>query len=555
MTTVSGNIVLGDYIDVAELRIRAMALAAACGLSRSHQGLVALAVTDVGVFAIQHADRLAVELFVEDEDAAAPYLMVVVRDTDVPATEHKAVSQPSGHDFGLMLAERASERFSVQGEATTGMTVTMGWALKPTVGWVDPGDHLSHLSSQHSLPSPIESLRRETGEVLILLEVLRRAEAAIEEKAEIFMQLTAELDATNRLLGLQPETDPTRDAQAYLETVVHSSPDAMLSMSPDLVVKTWNPGAARLFGYAEAAIIGRHVGVLILEERRGDLDEVARCLMACGAVAPFDTVGRRSDGSIAEVTVAIAAVRDGSGRLIGYSALLRDLTGARKTQDNLFAALDERDRLVEADRLSRNLHDFVARQLSDCASALQSVLSLDPRPELLSRLENVIHKLDTTLTEIRSALTLHHSPCSVGIRAQLLELGSTVTASLGFAPNICFVGAVDDDVSGDLGEHLIAVAREALSNVVRHAHATRVGVVVQVGREAMIEVVDDGRGLGRATRRFGLMSIEARAQAVGGAFNLTSRDGAGTRLEWRAPLRHDHNPGSLLWSRRLVAQP
>jgi anti-sigma regulatory factor (Ser/Thr protein kinase) len=132
MTTVSGNIVLGDYIDVAELRIRAMALAAACGLSRSHQGLVALAVTDVGVFAIQHADRLAVELFVEDEDAAAPYLMVVVRDTDVPATEHKAVSQPSGHDFGLMLAERASERFSVQGEATTGMTVTMGWALETT---------------------------------------------------------------------------------------------------------------------------------------------------------------------------------------------------------------------------------------------------------------------------------------------------------------------------------------------------------------------------------------------------------------------------------------
>jgi PAS domain S-box-containing protein len=385
--------------------------------------------------------------------------------------------------------------------------------------------------------------------------VLRRAEAAIEEKAEIFMQLTAEIDATNRLLGLQPETDPTREALTYLETVVHTSPDAMLSMSPDLVVKTWNPGAARLFGYAEAAIIGRHVGVLVPEERRGDLYEVARCLIACGEVAPYDAVGRRSDGSIVEVTVALAALRDARGRLIGYSALLRDLTEARRTQDNLFAALDERDRLVEEDRLSRDLHDFVAQQLSDCASALQSVLSIDPRPELLSRLENVIHKLDTTLSEIRSTRTLHHSPRGCGIRAQLLELGATVTANLGFAPKICFVGAVDDDVSDDLGEHLIAVAREALSNVVRHAQATRVGVVVQVGREVMIEVVDDGRGLGRATRRFGLMSIEARAQAVGGAFSLTSRDGAGTRLEWRAPLRHQHNTGSAPYCGRRHLSP
>jgi anti-sigma regulatory factor (Ser/Thr protein kinase) len=142
---VSGNIVLRDYIDVAELRIRALALAAACGLSRSHQGFVALAITDAGVFAIQHADRLAVELFIEDEDVGAPFLMVVVRDADVPATEREAVSQPSGHDVGLVLAERASERFSVEGETTTGMTVTMGWALKAPVGWVDPGDHLSHL--------------------------------------------------------------------------------------------------------------------------------------------------------------------------------------------------------------------------------------------------------------------------------------------------------------------------------------------------------------------------------------------------------------------------
>lgn len=240
MTTVSGDIVLRDYIDVAELRIRAMALAAACGLSRLQQGLVGLAVTDVGAFAIQHADRLAVELRIEEDEIATPYLLVVVRDTDLIATEGEAVFRPSGRDFGLMLAERASELFSVQGAATTGMTVTMGWALDPASNWADPRDRLPQPWRQGSLRSPIESLRRETGEVLVLLEVLRRTEAAIEEKAEIFIELTAELDATNRLLGTQPEAELASEAEAYLAAVVHFSTDAILSLTPDLLVKTWN---------------------------------------------------------------------------------------------------------------------------------------------------------------------------------------------------------------------------------------------------------------------------------------------------------------------------
>ncbi|MEV0312620.1 sensor histidine kinase, partial [Nonomuraea fuscirosea] len=95
----------------------------------------------------------------------------------------------------------------------------------------------------------------------------------------------------------------------------------------------------------------------------------------------------------------------------------------------------------------------------------------------------------------------------------------------------------DTLVPGTAAEHVVAVLREALSNVVRHSHATRAEVSVEVAAGGLTLLVsDNGVGLGEGGRRSGLRNIEERAGRLGGSVELESAEEGGTRLHWRIPL-------------------
>jgi anti-sigma regulatory factor (Ser/Thr protein kinase) len=153
MSTPSFTVSLRDYVDVVELRMRATMLASACGLGRRRQGLVAVAVTEAGVFALQHVGRSAAELRVENDETSSR-LMVVVRGAGSVVGLAESLLPALGEDGGLVLAERAAERFSVSTEPKSGTKVTMAWALPSggrTVGKDEPlesGDEIDAVSSQ-----------------------------------------------------------------------------------------------------------------------------------------------------------------------------------------------------------------------------------------------------------------------------------------------------------------------------------------------------------------------------------------------------------------------
>jgi signal transduction histidine kinase len=91
-------------------------------------------------------------------------------------------------------------------------------------------------------------------------------------------------------------------------------------------------------------------------------------------------------------------------------------------------------------------------------------------------------------------------------------------------------------VPEDLAEDLVAVLREALSNVARHASATTARVDVEVGLDLVLVVEDDGRGFVGDARGSGVRNMRHRAQTHGGALALEPCADGGTRLEWRVPL-------------------
>ena len=123
-----------------------------------------------------------------------------------------------------------------------------------------------------------------------------------------------------------------------------------------------------------------------------------------------------------------------------------------------------------------------------------------------------------------------------GLRSELLDLAHRVAGSLGFEPTMRFDGPVDAAVPDDIVPHVVAVAQEGLSNVARHAHATRVDFDLSARDELVLIIVDDGVGVGERTRDSGLANLRDRATALGGTLAITDAPRGGTRLEWRVPL-------------------
>ncbi|MEU7893310.1 GAF domain-containing protein [Nonomuraea sp. NPDC049152] len=217
----------------------------------------------------------------------------------------------------------------------------------------------------------------------------------------------------------------------------------------------------------------------------------------------------------------------------GQAALAIELAEARKDAERL-SLLEDRD------RIAKDLHDVVIQRLFAVAMTLMGAVRLVDRPEAADRVQHAIDELDETIRQIRSTIFALQGPResdSPSLRARIVDLVEGARAHLGFMPGLRMEGALDHQVPEPVADHLMAVLREALSNVVRHAKATKAEVSVEVADGVLTLVVeDDGVGAGASGRRSGLRNIEDRAVQLGGSMELEKPVNAGTRLRWRVPL-------------------
>src|SRR5918994_5775144 len=191
--------------------------------------------------------------------------------------------------------------------------------------------------------------------------------------------------------------------------------------------------------------------------------------------------------------------------------------------------------LEDRERIARDLHDKVIQRLFTTGLDLQMMLPSNARDDLDDRITHAAADLDETISEIRSTIFALQAPRKRGLRVDIFAQVDAARESLGFAPELRFEGPVDS-ISDKVAEHLLASLREALSNDVQHANASRVEVLVQAGTDVVVRVADNGTGLpsshwsGR-----GLHNLEDRAARLGGSFAATSTSGGGTVIEWRVP--------------------
>jgi PAS domain S-box-containing protein len=122
------------------------------------------------------------------------------------------------------------------------------------------------------------------------------------------------------------------DAALRLAAVVQSSDDAIVSKDLDGVVTSWNAGAERLFGYTAGEAVGRSIRMLIPADRQDEEDHVLEFIRAGQLVEAFDTIRRRKDGTLVDVSVRVSPILDPSGKIVGASKIARDIAERKRIE-------------------------------------------------------------------------------------------------------------------------------------------------------------------------------------------------------------------------------
>lgn len=169
------------------------------------------------------------------------------------------------------------------------------------------------------------------------------------------------LDEAGNVVGginmLVDITDRKRaeEANARLAAIVESSDDAIVTKSLDGVITGWNAAAERLFGYTAKEAIGQPVTMLMPPDRVNEEPGILERIRRGERIDHYETVRRRKDGSLLDISLTVSPVRDAHGRIVGASKVARDVTERRKAEQALRAS---EDRLACELRGMNRLHEL-----------------------------------------------------------------------------------------------------------------------------------------------------------------------------------------------------
>lgn len=347
------------------------------------------------------------------------------------------------------------------------------------------------------------------------------------------------------------------DAEANFRLLVDCVEEyAIITVSPDWRVLSWNEGAERMSGYSAAEAVGHDCASFFSPEERaaGFPEKLYRDIERLGHL---ETEGWliRKNGTRFLASTTFIALRDQGGKLRGYGKVMRDITERRALENEL------RDTLVRLKEANGRLHQLSERMLSIQENERRHI-ARELHDEIGQALTAVKLKLEATLracpncrTEIGESVAMSETALErvkglfLGLRPpQLDDLGLVAAVRWHLDRQAREVGFKADFHADDLPRlkpkleaTCFRVVQEALTNVVRHARAGRVWVdIARCDSELAIEIGDDGRGFDlqaeRADEGMGLSGMEERVLLAGGRFVVNSAPGAGTVIRVAIPL-------------------
>ncbi len=146
--------------------------------------------------------------------------------------------------------------------------------------------------------------------------------------------------ALNMLVDLTDQKRNEKSAQ-HLAAIVESSDDAIVSKTLAGIVRSWNKGAERVFGYTAEEMIGRSITTVIPPERLGEETSIVARVRKGERIDHYETIRMRKDGTRIHVSLTVSPVKDSTGRIVGASKIARDITEKKEKEDRIVMLMRE----------------------------------------------------------------------------------------------------------------------------------------------------------------------------------------------------------------------
>ena len=291
-------------------------------------------------------------------------------------------------------------------------------------------------------------------------------------------------------------------ARAWLAAIVASSDDAIISKTLDSIVTSWNPAAARLFGYEAADIVGNPITILIPPELRAEEDEIIARLRRGERVDHFETVRVAKDGRRIDVSLTISPIKGEDGEIIGASKIARDITERKRAETLLREADRQKDEFLAT--LAHELRNPLA-PICAAAELLKQAKSLAPELRAATAIlerqaRHMTHLVDDLLDMSRitsGRIRLQPEPVELtellkGVIATYRQSAETARHQVTFAAS----GDAPVYVSGDR-IRLTQIFSNILHNAVKYTPpGGKIDVALRTeDRRAAISVQDNGMGI------------------------------------------------------------
>lgn len=349
------------------------------------------------------------------------------------------------------------------------------------------------------------------------------------------------------------------ELQTRLAKIVEASPDAIISLSMDGVVESWNAGAERILGYASEEAVGRHVTeVFRLPEGESSAEQATLLSNALDDTIHEwpETIRLRKDGSRVVLWPTTYVLRRADGETIGLAAIVRDVTERRRQEDELKRRNEEltvRDRQMRAltsrlnavreeeqIRISREVHDELGQLLTGVKMDLRWMeRHAGDAAGVEARLTETTELVDRTIKTVqRIATELRPSALdALGLAAALRDEARRFEARSGVP--VAFEDRGEAEAPSQAATAVFRIFQEILTNVGRHAQATRLDVLLDLTQgRCVLTARDNGVGFAPGVDErtaLGLLGMRERAAELGGEVDIETEDDVGTCVTVRIP--------------------
>lgn len=351
---------------------------------------------------------------------------------------------------------------------------------------------------------------------------------------------------------LRRELEKSRVAGLYNRSLIETSLDPLIIVSPEGRITDLNSATEKITGLAREDLIGRDFSSYFTDPEKAR--QIYELVLANGVAVDYELGIKHVDGKVTPVIYNASLFEDENGKAIGLFAAARDMTGLKQAEERLresgeqlraLSAHIQSIREEERTSLARDIHDDLGQALTGLKLDLSRLSRKPPRdPELLSREIKAMEGLiDETIKTVRRI--------SADLRPGVLDDLGLISAVEWQAEEFqrrtgieCFFarGIDDSRLDPELATALFRILQEALTNVARHSRATCVHVTLEEEATCVRLIVEDN-GIGIAEQQalhlknsLGLLGMRERARLFGGDVSMEGVEGKGTTLRAVIPL-------------------